>query len=337
MGPERSITSEKVRRLVQAHTIRTSLIHERLCTTQRALDTLQTVHTAELAAERQTADTLRRKLAAYQERVRAAEAERDDMRQVVNELVDRVSVSKDFAAWPCSRLRATGLLEPAELDPPAPREQTMAYAAALIESLTTDRDAERRAHKRTTEVAKNTIAILEAQLALREAELESCLGHVPEDIPSLEEGEGEMDEMMSDEEALKVLELNVVRQRRIEMDTRALNSRLESIRSPPPNPIDALNAQIQQLAAQVDSFRAERQRLRDLIESEKLDTAGSPPREKPEIDLLEADKDEISMDLAPPMFPTTSLHHDPLPPPETNTPHETDLDLQAQLRDLHFS
>ncbi|KAK0431964.1 hypothetical protein EV421DRAFT_127598 [Armillaria borealis] len=349
MGPQRAITTEKDRQihrlqvLVQAHTVRTSLIQERLGATQRALNTLQTIHTEELAAERQTSETLRKKLIAYQERARAAEMERDDMRAAVSELVDRVSVSKDFNAWPCGQLRATSLLDPVDLLPAAPsRDQTTVYAAALVESLTTERDTERRAHKRTKKVAKNTITILEAQLALREAELESFLGQPPEDLPNLGEEEEEPEEM-SDEEAHRILELNVARQRRIEMETRALHARLEGIRPRPrpPNPIDALNAQIQQLSAQVNFFGAE---LRQLIESEKIDSA-EPPREK---DLLEADKDEISMDLAKPLFPTTlgrgselnaNLNHDPLPlpppPPETNTPlhspAETDL-----LRDLQY-
>ncbi|PBK66780.1 hypothetical protein ARMSODRAFT_977339 [Armillaria solidipes] len=268
MGPQRAITTEKDRQihrlqvLVQAHTVRTSLIQERLGATQRAYNTLQTIHTEELAAERQTSETLRKKLIAYQERARAAEMERDDMRAAVSELVDRVSVSKDFNAWPCGQLRATSLLDPAELLPAAPsRDQTTVYAAALVESLTTERDTERRAHERTKKVAKNTITILEAQLALREAELESFLGQPPEDLPNL--GEEEEPEEMSDEEAHRILELNVARQRRIEMETRALHARLEGIRSRPrgpPNPIDALNAQIQQLAAQ-DSAEPPREKV----------------------------------------------------------------------------
>ncbi|KAK0207333.1 hypothetical protein IW262DRAFT_658488 [Armillaria fumosa] len=57
--------------------------------------------------------------ALVQERARAAEMERDDMRAAVNELADRVSVSKDFSAWPCAQLRATSFLDPAELLPTA--------------------------------------------------------------------------------------------------------------------------------------------------------------------------------------------------------------------------
>ncbi|PBK91857.1 hypothetical protein ARMGADRAFT_1081275 [Armillaria gallica] len=324
MGPQRSITTEKDRQihrlrvLVQVHTVRTSLIQEQARATQDELITLRAVHAKELAAERRISETLRKQLVASQECARAAEMERDDMREAVNELVDR---------------------DPAEPLPDAPSpDHTMIYASALVESLTTERDTERRAHKRTKEVSQNTITILEAQLALREAELEDFLGQPPEDLPNL--GRVEEPKEMSDEEVHRILELNVARQRRIEMETRALHARLEGIRSRacPPNPIDALNAQIQQLAAQVKSFGAE---LRQMIESETIDSA-EPPREK---DLLEADKDEISMDLARPLFPTrkgggameSNLNHDPLPPPppETNTPlhcpAETDL-----LRDLHY-
>ncbi len=177
-------------------------------------------------------------------------------------------------------------IEPAEPLPDAPSpDHTMIYASALVESLTTERDTERRAHKRTKEVAKNTITILEARLALREAELEDFLGQPPEDLPNL--GRVEEPKEMSDEEAHRILELNVARQRRIEMETRALHAKvsvfkylswpsnlslvvqLEGIRSRPrpPNPIDALNAQIQQLTAQVKSFGAE---LRQMIESETI-------------------------------------------------------------------
>ncbi|KAK0457311.1 uncharacterized protein EV420DRAFT_519436 [Desarmillaria tabescens] len=202
MGPQRStprpITSEKDR---QIRTIQTSLIHERLIATQRALDTLRITHAEELEAERRASEGLRKKLAVCEERVRDAERERDDMREVVNELVDRglvVSVSKDFAAWPCSQLRMTSLLDPAELTPPAP-PTTPPYAAALIESLSTSLATERKAYTRTTRVAQNTIAVLEAQLALREAELEESWS-----------GCGEEEGMqIGEEEALRVLELNV--------------------------------------------------------------------------------------------------------------------------------
>lgn len=269
------------------------------------------------------------------------------------------------SAWRCGRLRATTFLDPSEaLAPiPAPRAPTTTtrYAASVIASLTAERDTERRAHERTATVAKNTIAVLEAQLALREAELESCLGHVPS-LEEEEEEEGEEEEEeepggMSDGEALRVLELSALRRRRIEMETRDLSAKLESLRSraapsppPPPappdldlnlqSPIDALNAQIQQFAALIDSFRAERQRLREMIELDS--SAGSlppppPPREK---NLLEAEEDEIPMGLATPLFPTTLYpypdHDPPLPPrtpPETNTPlAETD-----PLCDLRFS
>ncbi|KAK0238318.1 hypothetical protein EDD85DRAFT_826359 [Armillaria nabsnona] len=274
MGPQRSITTEKDRQihrlrvLVQVHTVRTSLIQERLVATQDELLTLRAVHAKELEAERWISETLRKQLMASQECARAAELERDNLRTVVNEVVDRVEANMSLKGWPCSRLRATSLLEPAEPLPDAPSpDHTVLYASALVESLTTERDTERRAHKRTKEVSKNTITILEAQLALREAELESLLGQPPEDLPNLV-GVKEPKEM-SDEEAHRILELNVARQRRIEMETRALHAKLEGIRSRacPPNPIDALNAQIQQLAAQVKSFGAE---LRQMIGSEKI-------------------------------------------------------------------
>ncbi|KAK0185009.1 hypothetical protein F5146DRAFT_212733 [Armillaria mellea] len=239
--------------------VRASLVQERLGATQRALDALRVIHAEELAAERQTSETLRKKVVVYQERVRAAEMERDDMRAAVNELTDRVLASKDLSAWPCGQFSATGFLDPAEPLPPAARQdETMIYASALVASLATERDAERRAHRRTRRAAQNTIAVLEAQLAHREAELEDFLG------PEEEEEEGEM----SDEEALRILELNRARQRRIEMETRALQARLDGI-PPSPSPLDALTGKIEQLAAQLDSFLAERQ-----------SDSAEPPREK---------------------------------------------------------
>lgn len=90
MGPPRSITSSsekdrQLRRLINRHSIQTSLIHDRLRATQQTLDT----HAAELAAERRTSEMLRRKLTVCEERARAAEGERDDMREAVEELVRR--------------------------------------------------------------------------------------------------------------------------------------------------------------------------------------------------------------------------------------------------------
>ncbi|KAK0497543.1 hypothetical protein EDD18DRAFT_1162754 [Armillaria luteobubalina] len=171
MGPQGfgiGITTEKdrqIRRLevfVQAHTARTALVQERLTATQRALDALRVVHAEEMRAEHEVSEGLRVRVMKYQER-----------------LTDRVSASKDFSVWPCAQLRVTSFLDPTD----------------LLSSLTTSRDTEQRAHKRTQKAAVNTIAVLEAQLAHREAELEALLGRAPEDLPDLgERREGEEEE-----------------------------------------------------------------------------------------------------------------------------------------------
>jgi hypothetical protein len=61
----------------------------------------------------------------------------------------------------------------------------MPYASAMITSLKTERDIERNAHRQMHQKSESRIAMLEAKLASREAELEACVAYSDASFRSL--------------------------------------------------------------------------------------------------------------------------------------------------------
>ena len=59
----------------------------------------------------------------------------------------------------------------------AEHDDFLPYASSLIATLKTERDLERSAHQQTRQKSESRIAVLEAQLASREAELEACVAY----------------------------------------------------------------------------------------------------------------------------------------------------------------
>ncbi|KAJ7215406.1 hypothetical protein GGX14DRAFT_391839 [Mycena pura] len=146
-----------------------------------ALDTLDDVrqqHAEELAEEARVAERLRDRLARYRDVVRVSEVERDNLRDAVVELAERIESSQDdFSSLPHPRIRIPNLLNPLQPPHELPAGDTdrdlWAYASAVIISMRTALAAEERAHAETRRTARARIALMEARLARREAELEA--------------------------------------------------------------------------------------------------------------------------------------------------------------------
>ncbi|KAJ7268047.1 hypothetical protein C8J57DRAFT_1614407 [Mycena rebaudengoi] len=157
-----------------SHAARTSA---RLALVLASLEAAHAAHTA----ERATVERLRDTLARYQDVVRVAEIERDECRDAVIALAERIELSKgDFTAWSHSRITIPQLLDPIPDDAPSrteagaeDKEELWAYAAGTICALRGALAAERAAHAATRRAARAQLVLLEAQLARREADAEA--------------------------------------------------------------------------------------------------------------------------------------------------------------------
>lgn len=100
-------------------------------------------------------------------------------------------------------------------------EDTLAYASGIVTALTVELNAEKRANR----IAQVQILELKAQLARREAELEECIAQTGQ--PSHQPQHGHTDlKPMSRDEAIKALELNAARNRNLEVEVKALLTRV---------------------------------------------------------------------------------------------------------------
>ncbi|EGN98694.1 hypothetical protein SERLA73DRAFT_181292, partial [Serpula lacrymans var. lacrymans S7.3] len=169
---------------VEAYNAKASHAQARLLATFDALDSLQSKHALELSSEKLAKERLSIKLDRYLDYVKAVETEKDDLKDAVEHLIQKVEVSNDMSLWPFSRMRISSLADYSDPMQSNKRKeveecntQLLAYASGIITKLRAERDLERKGHRETYEKANNRIVELEAQIALREAELEACVQH----------------------------------------------------------------------------------------------------------------------------------------------------------------
>ncbi|KAJ7483878.1 hypothetical protein B0H11DRAFT_1201820 [Mycena galericulata] len=182
---EKDAEIDRLRIALEAHISHAVGANTRLASTLDTLDSLQARHASELSAEVEAKERLQCTLTKYLDVVRVAEFERDYLRDAVNELADKIESSKDVVnSLPQSRIWISRLLEPIQSMPNAAsfsliakEDSIWAYAAGMITFLRDALASERHAHAETRTAARARIAILEAQLARREAELEACVVH----------------------------------------------------------------------------------------------------------------------------------------------------------------
>ncbi|CAL1715697.1 unnamed protein product [Somion occarium] len=166
----------------EARAIRTSLLNAKLQETLDTLDALTTTHAQELSLEERTNERLQFKLRTARNYAKGLEKERDELRDVVQQLVDKVEKCDDFGLWPHNQMHISEHLEPlppCQGDMPKDSKDDLKYATMVISSLKADLQNERQHVK----VAEREIADLQAKLARREAELEICVVHTGHFVP----------------------------------------------------------------------------------------------------------------------------------------------------------
>ncbi|KAJ7156218.1 hypothetical protein C8R46DRAFT_1004638 [Mycena filopes] len=176
----------ELRATLETHIAHALATKSRLLSALDTVDALRTDHGAELAANFEANKSLKEKVARYLNKVRRAELERDQLRDVVLELSDKIERSNgDITSWAYSRLKISRLL--AATDPQKSNSDSAsdlwAYASATISHLRNALTAECRAHALTRAAARARITALEAQLARRDVEVESCVMHAGQAFP----------------------------------------------------------------------------------------------------------------------------------------------------------
>ncbi|KAG6900632.1 hypothetical protein C0993_007310 [Termitomyces sp. T159_Od127] len=160
---------------LQAYKARTSLLQ------QEHLGVLDTVyeirqrHQEELEQACNARDLALSRLKIAKDRLRAVEAERDDYKEAVLQLIERVEQSHgDFKHWPYSKLQLSNYLDPLLKNQPVnDRQSDLAYYNGLIHSIKRELYLERQAHSLT----RVRVDILSAQVARRDAALEDWAQH----------------------------------------------------------------------------------------------------------------------------------------------------------------
>ncbi|KIK91479.1 hypothetical protein PAXRUDRAFT_149414 [Paxillus rubicundulus Ve08.2h10] len=269
MGPSRKdlrLTQDEVKALLrekddqiaslesrlEAYSARASTAHIRLLKTIDVLDALRAQHALETSTEEQAKMRLAHEVDRWRSIAKSLEVERDELKDVVEDLIEKVQISNEWSSWPCSRMRITKHAEQvtggtSDVGPIKDKcnDDLITYATSIVARLRTELDFERQGHNKTAEEANLRIEELEAQVAVREAELEACLNspnHKQDPSTGAPHALGKwkpcrkvcQPDPLSDEECLRFLESNNARNRSLELEIRQIAERLEQARVAPP-------------------------------------------------------------------------------------------------------
>ncbi|KAF9236263.1 hypothetical protein BU15DRAFT_77108 [Melanogaster broomeanus] len=198
-----------------------------------------------MSAEEQAKTKLAHDVDRWRSVAKALELERDELKDVVEDLIEKVQISNEWSSWPCSRMRITKHAEQVtggtdDVGPATHKcnDDLLAYATSIIARLRMELDFERKGHTRTTEEANLHTEELEAKVAVREAELEACIHHhvgkqepdtdTPPTLGKWVPGRKlPPPKAISDEECLHFLESNNARNRSLELEIRGIAEKLE--------------------------------------------------------------------------------------------------------------
>ncbi|KAI0690205.1 hypothetical protein BC835DRAFT_1365502 [Cytidiella melzeri] len=257
---------------LQAQVSRASYLQSRLTSTMDTMDTLRLRYGRELAAERETKEKLRMKIDRLVEYTAKVELQRDELRECVAALIEKVEVSHDFPAWPQCQISLLESLEPVrDSSVDGMKAHTLAHARpgaqkpsdhypTIIALLRSELKKERASHARTHSTAEIEILTLRAQLARREAELEACVAHStaehrvfapePESTTANHRGGSQRINVahrtrpeqahasrLTPEEASQLLGLTAARNRRLEAEVKQIASRLERAKAENASPL----------------------------------------------------------------------------------------------------
>ncbi|EJF60568.1 hypothetical protein DICSQDRAFT_181272 [Dichomitus squalens LYAD-421 SS1] len=170
----------RLRKELQLCNLKLSQMQARLMATLDELDASRNAHQLELKAERRAKEKLSEKLDRYLDEVKRADAEKDEMREVVSILVEKVEACNNYSAWPCARMSLTRPLDTyiaLQNDSTQVDRDGEMVRTALLATLHKKLEEERHSHTRTKEEADAEILRLRAMVARRDAELEACVTH----------------------------------------------------------------------------------------------------------------------------------------------------------------
>ncbi|KAJ3537909.1 hypothetical protein NM688_g6599 [Phlebia brevispora] len=230
---------------LQAHIAKSLHLQSRLSAALDSLETLQYTHDRESAAHREANNLMNTKLAGLAEYTQKVEDERDELRDAVLALVEKVEVSNDYAVWPYSRIRLPDNLEPIKTPP---GDAVMAHASQsadardygpfVVAALKAELEKERMSHARTHDSAELEIACLRSQLARRDAELQACVAHTDHGAllpgtPGRHRGKPTSKRHtptspLTPEETARILSSTNTKNRELELEIKSLASRLET-------------------------------------------------------------------------------------------------------------
>ncbi|KAG1870603.1 hypothetical protein DFJ58DRAFT_19156 [Suillus subalutaceus] len=228
---------------IDAYIARTSETQARLLKTIDTVDSLKAQHAIDLAAKEHERVTLSHEIERWRTFAKVLEVERDDLKNVVEDLIQKVQMSSDWSMWPCSRMDITEHLHqlPENRFKPSDTscrdsEDILEYGVSVITRLRTELDHERKAHCKVVEEANLRISELEAKVAAREVVLEASIRHhkmgdkSPLDRSRAPESEILPQKPMTDEDCLRALADSNTRNKSLEIEIRSLAQKLERVR-----------------------------------------------------------------------------------------------------------
>lgn len=234
---------------IEAYIARTSETQARLLKTIDTVDSLKAQHIVDLTAKERERVNLSHEIERWKTFAKALEVERDDLKDVVEDLIQKVQMSSDWSMWPCSRMDITKHLHQLTENQFTPSdtgcrdsEDVLEYSVSIITRLRNELDHERKAHCKVVEEANLRISELEAKVAAREVVLEASIRHhqkgdmSPLDRSRTSESEIPPPKPMTDEDCLRVLAGSNTRNKSLEIEIRSLARKLERARGSTASP-----------------------------------------------------------------------------------------------------
>lgn len=235
---------------IEAYIARTSETQARLLKTIDTVDALKTQHIVDLAAKERERVNLTHEIERWRTFAKALEVERDDLKDVVEDLIQKVQMSSDWSMWPCSRMDITKHLHQLTENQFTPSdtgcrdsEDVLEYGVSIMTRLRNELDLERKAHCKVVEEANLRISELEAKVAAREVVLEASIRHhqkrdvSPLDCFRTSESEIPPPKPLTDEDCLRVLAGSNTRNKSLEIEIRSLARKLERARGSAASPL----------------------------------------------------------------------------------------------------
>ncbi|KAJ7594597.1 hypothetical protein C8J56DRAFT_443009 [Mycena floridula] len=209
----------ELRSRLESQYSRTALVQSQLRATLDTLDEVQAesarVQERYARREKKLIDQLQN----YREIARDAQADRDEIRDAAEDVLARVE--SNYTAP--RKLYISSFLEPiVPIVQLSPESDLLNMAASVLNSMRHERDMERTAHEETRTNALAEIAALNARLARRDAELEACVQHKDCSSPV----STSKAEPMSQEEELRVKDIQRARNRELEVEVTSLHNQV---------------------------------------------------------------------------------------------------------------